>query len=89
MNDEILSPSLELKMVTSQMIRANPSIAVIDVTKPVCPELVDGEVEKTRIYGSDNKGIRDGDKKFMSNDEFIPGVGFQFLNKLKEETVGF
>ena len=35
------------------MIRANPNIAVTDVTKPVCPDLVDGEVEKSRIDGID------------------------------------
>ncbi|CAH1440396.1 unnamed protein product [Lactuca virosa] len=76
-NDELLSPSSELKSVTSEMIRVNPNIAVIDVNKPVCPDLVDDEVEKSRS---------NGDKKVISNEEFIPGVGFQFLNELKVET---
>ncbi|CAH1427739.1 unnamed protein product [Lactuca virosa] len=76
-NDELLSPSSELKSVTSEMIRVNPNIAVIDVNKPVCPDLVDDEVEKSRS---------NGDKKVISNEEFIPAVGFQFLNELKVET---
>ncbi|CAH1436138.1 unnamed protein product [Lactuca virosa] len=76
-NDELLSPSSELKSVTSEMIRVNPNIDVIDVNKPVCPDLVDDEVEKSKS---------NGDKKVISNEEFIPGVGFQFLNELKVET---
>ncbi|CAH1435588.1 unnamed protein product [Lactuca virosa] len=85
-NDELLSPSLELKMVTSQMIRANPNISVNDVSKPVCPNLVDCEVKKSRVDEIDKSGIKVDDKNIMNNEEFIPGVGFQFLNKMKEDT---
>lgn len=75
-NDDLLSPNSELKNVTSEMMRVNSNIVVSEETIPICSVLNDNKVGKTRS---------DVDKKVINNEEFIPGVGFQFLSKFMED----
>ena len=44
LSNDLQDPNLELKNVTSEMIRVNPNIAVIDINKHESSKLVDNEV---------------------------------------------
>ncbi|KAL7612680.1 hypothetical protein Lser_V15G05846 [Lactuca serriola] len=75
-NDYLLSSISELKNVTNEMLRVNSNIVVSEDSIPISSLLTDKNV---------GKSSSDVDKKVINNEELIPGVGFQFLSKLKED----
>ena len=86
-NEELMNPNLELKMATNHMIRDNPNISVNEDTNSVNLEIDDYYVEKSRVVGIDKNEKKDIIKGNKIIEEFIPGVGFSFLNETREETI--
>lgn len=75
-DEVVLSPNSELNLVTNQMMLANPTITVVDESKYVNSESGSGNTVESRgeVVGKGN---------IKSSDEFVPGIGFSFLNDLK------
>lgn len=75
-DEVVLSPNSELNLVTNQMMLANPTITVVDESKYVNSESGSGNTVESRgeVVGKGN---------IKSSDEFVHGIGFSFLNDLK------